>query len=59
MPDDIAHWKFERDRLQEQLNGLESSVIQPESLPLILRKHACSELRHASIGRRTPARLRP
>ena len=50
MPDDIAHWKFERDGLQEQLNGLESSVIQPESLPLILRKHACSELRHASMA---------
>jgi hypothetical protein len=35
MPDDIAHWKFERDKLQEQLDGLESKVIEPESLPLI------------------------
>jgi hypothetical protein len=35
MPDDIAHWKFERDKLKEQLDGLESSVIEPESLPLI------------------------
>ena len=35
MPDDIAHWKFERNKLQEQLNGLESSIIEPESLPLI------------------------
>jgi hypothetical protein len=35
MPDDIAHWKSERAKLQEQLNGLESSIIEPESLPLI------------------------
>ena len=35
MPDDIAHWKFERDKLQVQLEGLESTVIEPESLPLI------------------------
>jgi hypothetical protein len=35
MPDDIAHWKFERDKLQVQLDGLESTVIEPESLPLI------------------------
>jgi hypothetical protein len=35
MPDDIAQWKSEREKLQAQLNGLESSVIEPESLPLI------------------------
>jgi hypothetical protein len=35
MPDDIAHWKIEREKLQQQLNGLESDVIQVESLPLI------------------------
>jgi hypothetical protein len=35
MPDDIAHWKSEREKLQEQLDGLESRVIEPESLPLI------------------------
>jgi hypothetical protein len=35
VPDDIAHWKSEREKLQEQLNGLESAVIQPEALPLI------------------------
>jgi hypothetical protein len=36
MPDDdIAHWKGERQKLQEQLDGLESAVVQPESLPLI------------------------
>jgi hypothetical protein len=35
MPNDIAHWKTERDTLQKQLDELEGSVIQPESLPLI------------------------
>jgi hypothetical protein len=35
MPDDIAHWKSEREKLQQQLDEFESSVIQPESLPLI------------------------
>jgi hypothetical protein len=35
MPDDITHWKSEREKLQAQLNGLESGVIQPQSLPLI------------------------
>ena len=35
MPDDIAHWKTEREKLQQQLDGIESSVVQPQSLPLI------------------------
>lgn len=36
MPDeDISHWKRERKKLQEQLDGLESNVVQPETLPLI------------------------
>jgi hypothetical protein len=35
MPDDITHWKSERDKLQAQLDGLERGVIEPESLPLI------------------------
>ena len=35
MPDDIAHWKRERAKLRAQLDELESSVIQPESFPLV------------------------
>jgi hypothetical protein len=35
MPDDVAHWKSERDKLQAQLDGIESTVIEPQSLPLI------------------------
>jgi hypothetical protein len=55
MPDDIAHWKRERHKLQEQLDGLESSVIEPESLPLIqyLRTRIGDIDRHlASLERR-------
>jgi hypothetical protein len=35
VPDDIANWKSERDKLQAQLDELESVVVQAETLPLI------------------------
>lgn len=35
MPDDIAYWKRERDKLVAQLNELETGVIPMASLPLI------------------------
>ena len=55
MPDDIAHWKSEREKLQQQLDELESTVIQPETLPLIqyLRTRIADIDRHiASLGQR-------
>jgi hypothetical protein len=35
MPDEIAHWKTERDTLQKQLSEIEREAVQPESLPLL------------------------
>jgi hypothetical protein len=35
MPDDITYWKHERAKLREQLNELESGVVQKTLLPLI------------------------
>jgi len=35
MPDDIAYWKQERAKLQEQLNVLETEAVPKASLPLI------------------------
>jgi len=35
MPDDIAYWKQERVKLQEQLNDLESRVVENATLPLV------------------------
>ena len=35
MPDDIAFWKQERAKLQEQLNGLEFGVLEVATLPLV------------------------
>ena len=35
MPDDIAYWKQERAKLQQQLDELETDAVQEASLPLI------------------------
>jgi hypothetical protein len=35
VPDDITHWKRERDKLYEQLGELESVPVQPEKLSLV------------------------
>ena len=35
MPDDIAYWKQERAKLQEQLNELESGVLENAALPFV------------------------
>jgi hypothetical protein len=35
VPDEIAHWKHQRDKLQGQLDELESVPVQPEKLPLV------------------------
>jgi hypothetical protein len=35
MPDDIAYWKQERAKLQQQLNELEAEVVENASLPLV------------------------
>ena len=35
MPDDIAYWKQERAKLQEQLKELETGVVPKTSLPLV------------------------
>ena len=35
MPDDIAYWKQERARLQEQLKDFETGVVPKTSLPLV------------------------
>jgi len=35
VPDDIAYWKQERAKLQEQLKELETGVVQETSLPLV------------------------
>jgi hypothetical protein len=35
MPDDIAYWKKERVKLQEQLSELEAAVVENASLPCI------------------------
>jgi len=35
MPDDIAYWKQERAKLQQQLTELETETVPEASLPLI------------------------
>ena len=35
MPDDIAYWKQERAKLQDQLDKLETGVVEEASFPLI------------------------
>ncbi len=35
LPDDIAYWKQERAKLQQQLDELETGVVEKESFPLI------------------------
>ena len=35
MPDDIAYWKQERAKLQQQLDDLETGVVEKELFPLI------------------------
>ena len=35
MPDDIAYWKQEPAKLQQQLMELETEAVQKSSLPLI------------------------
>ena len=35
MPDDIAYWQQERAKLQQQLDELETGVVEKESFPLI------------------------
>jgi len=35
MPDDIAYWRLERAKLQEQLKEIESGVVENTSLPLV------------------------
>ena len=35
MPDDIAYWKQERTKLQQQLMEVEGEAVQKASLPLI------------------------
>jgi len=35
MPDDIAYWRAERAKLYEQLNQIESGVLENASLPFI------------------------
>ncbi len=35
MPDDIAYWKQERDKLQKQLSKLEAGVVEYTALPVI------------------------
>jgi len=35
VPDDIAYWKQERTKLQQQLMELEGEAVQKASLPLI------------------------
>ena len=35
MPDDIAYWQQERAKLQQQLDDLETGVVEKESFPLI------------------------
>jgi hypothetical protein len=35
MPDDIAYWKQERAKLQDQLKKLETGVVEQDSFPLI------------------------
>ena len=35
LPDDIAYWKQERAKLQQQLDELETGVVEKELFPLI------------------------
>ena len=35
LPDDIAYWKQERAKLQQQLDDLETGVVEKELFPLI------------------------
>jgi septal ring factor EnvC (AmiA/AmiB activator) len=48
MPDGIAYWKQERDKLQQQLTELETEVVQKPSLSLIryLKTHLADLERH-------------
>jgi hypothetical protein len=39
MTDDIAYWKHERAKLQEQLNELETEAVQKASLLCVLSGH--------------------
>jgi hypothetical protein len=58
MPDDIAFWKQERAKLQEQLNGLESGVLEVATLPLVryLKTRICDLDRHiAALEKRRNA----
>jgi hypothetical protein len=55
VPDDIAHWKSERDKLRAQLDELESVAVRPENLPLVryLRTRIADIERHiASLEKR-------
>ena len=36
MPDDIAYWKQERDKLQKQPSELEARVVEFAALPVVL-----------------------
>ena len=59
MPDDIAQWKSEREKLPAQLNGLESSVIEPEAwldLLILLAFFSCAPAERNEITSETHER---
>ncbi len=58
MPDDVAFWKLERAKLQEQLNETESTVLEVTTLPLVkyLKTRICDLDRHiAALEKRREA----